>query len=145
MKQNNYIDSFHRLLSLYFSKAKQFIKFCIVGGIGTIVNLAILYAMVEFLKISYIFGATIAFVVAVINNYILNKLWTFKDKRTGKTFITKQWIKFLSISVISLGANLAALYLLVEFLNLWYIFAQIIAILASLGINFIGNKKWTFT
>ncbi|MDI6798855.1 MAG: glycosyltransferase family 2 protein [Candidatus Aenigmarchaeota archaeon] len=132
------------LSSLYFFKAKQFFKFCIVGGLGTIVNLAILYSLVEFAGLWYIIAAALAFVIAATHNYILNKIWTFEDKRAGKKFIAKQWSKFFVISVFSLGINLFVLWSLVEFAGLWYIFAQIIAIFVALFNNFLGNKYWTF-
>jgi dolichol-phosphate mannosyltransferase len=139
-----YSNYLHHLLLLYFFKAEQFLKFCVVGGLGTIVNLVILYCFVEFFKFWYISSATIAFVIAATHNYILNKIWTFKDKRVGKKFIAKQWTKFFVVSTLSLGINLTVLYALVEFFGLWYIFAQIVAIFAALLSNFFGNKYWTF-
>lgn len=144
LKSIEYLNYLHHLFSLYFFKAEQFLKFCVVGGLGTIVNLAILYGLVEFVKLWYVFGAAIAFVIAATHNYILNKIWTFKDRRTGKTFIAKQWTQFFVISIFSLGINLAVLYGLVEFFGLWYIFAQLIAIFVALFSNFLGNKYWTF-
>jgi len=144
LKLVEYINYLHHLFFLYFLKAKQFLKFCIVGGLGTIVNLAVLYSLVEFVKLWYIFAAVIAFVIAATHNYVLNKIWTFEDRRTGKVFVVKQWIKFFTISVFSLCINLLVLWFLVEFVNLWYIFAQIIAIFVALFSNFLGNKYWTF-
>jgi dolichol-phosphate mannosyltransferase len=144
LKAKEYLNYLHYLLLLYFFKAEQFLKFCVVGSLGTIVNLAILYSLVEFAKLWYIFSAAIAFVIAATHNYILNKIWTFKDRRTGKAFIAKQWMQFFVVSTFSLGINLAVLYSFVEFFRLWYIFAQVIAIFVALLSNFLGNKYWTF-
>lgn len=139
-----YLNYIHHLLSLYFFKAKQFLKFCIVGALGTIINLLVLYGLVEFAKLWYIFGAILAFAIAATNNYALNKIWTFKDGRTGKSFIARQWTQFFIISCFGLGINLTILYVLVNFFGVWYIFAQIIAIFVAMFSNFLGNKYWTF-
>jgi dolichol-phosphate mannosyltransferase len=135
----NYLRHLYRL-SIYNKALPQFIKFCVVGLIGTGVNLAILYFLVEFVNLWYIISATISFVIALTNNYILNRLWTFSSKEK----IMKQYVKFFVVSVLSLGINLSILYLLVEFAHIWYIFAQVIAIIVALWTNFLGSKLWVF-
>ncbi|MFX0069763.1 MAG: GtrA family protein [Candidatus Hermodarchaeota archaeon] len=132
------------LLKKFFSKSflKQLIQFAIVGAIGTLVNLSILYLLTEFLNVYYIVSEIIAFFVSVLNNYILNKVWTFKEKIQQVLF--KKYIKYTLICLLSLIVNLSVLYLLVENFNFWYVFAEIVAIFISFIINFIGNKFWTF-
>ena len=86
---------FH-LSSLVFTKNslfKQFFRFCIVGTIGTIINLAIFYSLVEWLQIWYILGAAIAFSVAVTSNYILDKIWTFHYNTTAQRY--RQFLFFM--------------------------------------------------
>jgi len=144
LKAVEYLNYLHHIISLYFLKIEQFLKFCVVGSLGTITNLLILYGLTEFANIWYIFSAVVAFVIAATQNFILNKIWTFKDRRNGKAFVAKQWTKFFTISILSLGINLIVLYTLVEFFGVWYIFAQILATLVALSVNFLGNKTWTF-
>ena len=119
----------------------QFIKFCIVGSIGGVIHLGLLYALTEFLHIWYIFSAAAAFTAAVTNNFILNKYWTFQDRAPE---VPKQFVTFFVISVISLVINLSVLYVLTEYVGLWYMTAQLIAILVALSNNYLGNKKLTF-
>jgi dolichol-phosphate mannosyltransferase len=138
----NYLFHVQGLYSYKCSTRYQFTKFCIVGGIGMLINLAILYALVEYAGLWYILAASIAFVIAVINNFVWNKFWTFNDVNIKG--VGKQFTKFFVISVISLGINLAVLYALVEYMFTWYMLAQIIAIVFATGSNFIGNKFWTF-
>jgi dolichol-phosphate mannosyltransferase len=121
---------------------REFIKFAFVGLIGTIVNLLVLYFLTEYGGIYYLFSAVLAFIVAATSNFILNKTWTFRE-RIGYRIVNK-YMKFFSISVIALLVNLFFLYVFTEFLGIYYIVSQIIAIGISLVINFIGNKKWTF-
>lgn len=139
----NYL--FH-LLRLYFYKgslAKQFFKFCLVGGLGVLVNLGVLYSLVQFLGLFYLYAAILAFVVAVSSNFILNRIWTFANVRKG-VGITGQYFRFFGISIMGLLINLTILYLLVQHGNLWYLFSQMVAILAATTNNFLGSKYWAF-
>ena len=124
------------------SSIKQIVKFAIVGAMGTIVNLLVLYSFTEVFKIYYIISEIIAFIVAGLHNYILDKIWTFKENIEDK--IVFKYFQFLTISTISLIVNLSILFILVEFFGIWYIFAEIIAIMGGFLINFSGNKLWTF-
>jgi dolichol-phosphate mannosyltransferase len=120
----------------------QFFRFAIVGVINTLINLAVLYILTDFLKIYYLISAVFAFLVAVTNSFILNKIWTFKENMRDKT--TTKYSKFFIISILALLINLAILYLLTSIFHIYYLISQIIAIGISLWINFFGNKLWTF-
>jgi len=117
-------------------------KFIIVGVIGTGVNLLTLYILTDIFKVFYIISATIAFILSVLNNYFLNKLWTFKEKLQDE--VVKKVLQYTVVSIISLFANLGILFFLVEFVSMWYIAAEIIAIICAFIINFIGSVLWTF-
>ena len=73
-------------------KYATFLRYAVVGALGTAVDMGTLALLTEFSGIdpqtSSLFPAfvTCAFVAAVINNYILNRLWTFKsqDKNVRK-------------------------------------------------------------
>ena len=138
------LDTIYNFILKLYSKdsTKQMIKFAIVGAIGTIVNLSILFISTEFFSIYYIISEIIAFFCALINNYILNKIWTFKEKVKYK--VIRKYFQYFSITLIALVVNLIILFILVEFFNMWYILAEIVAILGGFLINFSGSKFWTF-
>ncbi len=140
----NYLKHLFGLFCYKKPNLGQLIKFCMVGGVGTIINLVILFLLVEFLNVWYLFSAIFAFIIAVTNNFILNKFWTFESYSKKKSVLTKQYTQFFIISLFALGVNLIFLYIFVEYFNLWYIFSQFLAILIALSINFIGNKIWIF-
>jgi len=129
------------LLFLKQQDLKQFLKFCVVGTIGTAIDFGLLYLLVESAHIWYLLAATISFIVAVINNYIFNKFWTFEDR--DKDFL-RQFGQFLVVSIIGLGLNVLILYVLVEFAGMWYILAKVLATGVVLIWNFFANKYWTF-
>ena len=121
----------------------EFFKFAFVGLIGTLINVAILYFLTEYFGIYYMFSAIISFIVAMTNNFILNKIWTFKENIRLNT--GRKYIQFSIVSVIALLINLFFLYLFTEIFKIYYIISQILAIGFALIINFTGNKIWTFS
>jgi putative flippase GtrA len=127
---------------LQFRLTKEFLKFAIVGLINTVIHLIVLFILTEFFSIWYVLSSLIAFLVAVTNSFIMNTLWTFRKNIKHKT-VMKYW-KFFIVSVITALFNLFFLYIFTEFVGLWYMLSQFIAIVLTLMMNFIGNKFWTF-
>jgi putative flippase GtrA len=118
----------------------QLAKFCVVGASGYVVNLAVYAALLKGADFHYIPAATCSFVVAVTNNYLWNRLWTFRHNRGHFAF---QGLRFFVVAVIAYLGNLAILAALVAF-GLGEIVSQAIAIVLVTPANFIGNKLWSF-
>lgn len=123
------------------ARVKQFLLYCIGGGLAFIIDLGGLYIFTEYFKIWYLISATLSFVLAAIFNYLFQKFITFKS--TDKN-IAKQFIMFVIVAVIGLLINNTLLYLLVELADVWYIFAKTVAAALVLIWNFIANRKFTF-
>jgi putative flippase GtrA len=118
----------------------QLAKFCAVGASGYVVNLLVYVALLDGADLHYRLAATGSFLVAVTNNYLWNRLWTF---RRDRGHFGHQGLRFLVVSAIVYVGNLAILTLLVE-LGGGKIVAQAIAIVLVTPANFIGNKLWSF-
>jgi putative flippase GtrA len=119
---------------------EQLVKFCVVGGTGYAVNLAVFTLFVAVFDVHYLVAAVCSFLVAVTNNYTWNRLWTFRAQRGHVAY---QGMRFLVVSTLALGANLLVLHLLVT-LGLDEVVAQAIAIVLVTPVNFVGNKLWSF-
>jgi putative flippase GtrA len=122
------------------SNWEQLAKFCAVGASGYIVNLLVYVALLDGANLDYRVAATGSFLVAVTNNYLWNRLWTF---RRDRGHFAHQGLRFLVVSVIVYVGNLVILFVLVE-LGAGKIVAQAIAIILVTPANFIGNKLWSF-
>jgi putative flippase GtrA len=119
----------------------QLMKFSMVGATGYVVNLSVFTALVKLGGIHYIPAAILAFCVAVTNNFLLNRHWTFRARDGHAGF---QAARFLTVSVIALAFNLIVLEVLVSAAGFEKVGAQAIAILAATPLNFVGNKLWSF-
>ena len=117
----------------------QLAKFCIVGGIGYIVNLAV-FSVLLHEDVHYLIAATCSFIVAATGNYILNRAWTFRDRRHH---LGVQGFQFLVVSAVALGANLLVLHVLITS-GMTKKPAQALAILVATPLNFLGNRLWSF-
>ena len=82
-----------------------------------------------------------AFCVAVTNNFLLNRHWTFA---AGDGHAGFQAMRFFAVSLASLTINLIALEVLVAGTALGDLSAQAIAVAIAMPFNFLGNKLWTF-
>ncbi len=82
-----------------------------------------------------------AWLVAVLNNFVLNRHWTF-DAADGRAHA--QAIRFLLVSLVAEVVSLLLLTLFVEGAGLAKVAAQALAVGCSMPLNFIGNKLWSF-
>jgi putative flippase GtrA len=119
---------------------QQLGKFCVVGGVGYLINLAVYDALLHE-GVHYLVAATCSFLVAVTSNYTWNRLWTFRELR-GHFGV--QGMRFFAVSLAALGANLFVLHLLIADGGLAKLPAQAVAIVAVTPLNFVGNKLWSF-
>jgi len=118
-----------------------FIKYAVVGFLGTALDLGSLYLFVDVLHLHLLFSTALSFTLAVINNFTLNKYWTFQNKSSN---VRKQFIKFLIVSTIGLLMTEMCMAFFVYVLQLWYMASKLITSGLVLMWNFLANKYWTF-
>jgi dolichol-phosphate mannosyltransferase len=119
----------------------QLIRFAAVGASGYVVNLAVFAGCVHLLGIDYRVSAVIAFVVSVINNFWLNRHWTFDAKHEHPMF---QGARFFAVSLVAFGFTYVVLISLVDGAGMTKVVAQAIAIAAGTPLSFLGQKLWSF-
>jgi len=119
----------------------QLLKFGLVGGSGYLINLGVFALLAGNLGVHHVVAAVGAFAVAVTNNFLWNRHWTFGPGNGPAHF---QAARFFTVSVASLGLNIAVLELLLSAHVVGELSAQAIAVAAAMPFNFLGNRLWTF-
>jgi putative flippase GtrA len=119
----------------------QLFKFGVVGGTGYVVNLIVFALLTEGLGMYHLLAAVASFCVAVTNNFLWNRHWTFRATEGHAGF---QAIRFFAVSLLALGINLVFLYLLVDVASAPELPSQALAVALAMPFNFLGNKLWTF-
>jgi dolichol-phosphate mannosyltransferase len=122
----------------------QLIKFSAVGGSGYVVNLCVFAAANKAFGLHHVAAATLAFVVAVFNNFWWNRHWTFGKHGAREHHAGFQAFRFFAVSGVAFLVALGILQLLVTTTSIPTIVAQAISIVAATPLNFVGNKMWTF-
>ena len=154
--------------------ALQFARFALVGGSGVVVNLLALVVVkrlgphpevalfalrpTEFHVRWYHLYSTIAFLVANLWNFQLNRSWTFRSSR-HKSWWREYW-PFLAVGMLGQAIGLVLLTLLMHHgspialptdplddttgLRTRLYWAQLIVIVVVTPLSFVLNKVWTF-
>jgi len=115
-------------------------KFSAVGLSGYVINLVVYTALLKGAGFHYAAAATCSFLVAVTNNYIWNRVWTFHAERGH---VGWQGLRFLVVALVAYIANLALLTAFIA-MGLDKVLAQAIAVVLVVPLNFLGNKLWSF-
>jgi dolichol-phosphate mannosyltransferase len=116
-------------------------KFLLVGLSGYVINLAVFTFSLNVLSVHHIAAATIAFAVAVTNNFWWNRHWTFAARGGHAGF---QAARFLTVSVTAFLIQVAILEVLVTGADMRKVLAQAVSLVLATPVNFIGNKLWSF-
>ena len=79
---------------------RQFVKFGIVGASSTVINFIVLNVMLNLTHHRFA-SATAAFLVSVVNGYVWNKRWTFKEAQAKA--VHTQFAQFLLVNLVGSG------------------------------------------
>jgi putative flippase GtrA len=120
---------------------KQFIKFSLVGLLNTGIHYAMFLFLYRSCGINYLFASAVGYSCGLLNSFILNKNWTFKTINVRRDV---EFIKFILVNIVALAINIIALKFFVEAIKIIPEISQVLAIVSSFIVNFLGNKYWTF-
>jgi putative flippase GtrA len=110
----------------------RIIRFGVVGVANTAIDFA-LFALLYYVALWPLLAANaLAYGVAVINSYVLNKYWTFGDTSRGSTAVLRGLL-FVGLNLVGLLLASAAIWLLAQFLH------PLVAKAGSIAVTFIWN------
>ncbi len=120
---------------------ERFLKFCLVGGLGVVVDFGITYLAKEFLKLNKYVANSLGFICAATSNYILNRTWTFGSSDPD---IAMQYLQFFGFSLVGLAINNLVIYLLHGRVKWNFYVVKLIATGVVTFWNFSMNYIFTF-
>ena len=116
------------------------IKFGITGLSGMVVDFGTTWLIREKLKWNQYIANSCGFILAVINNYLINRYWTFHSQQNW----LPEFGRFVLFSVIGLALNNALLYFFHEKLKIRFYVAKAMAIACVFVWNFFSNWLYNF-
>ena len=121
----------------------RLLKFGVVGISGVGVNMGMLYFLTEYVHIPYLISSIIAIEISIISNFLLNDIWTWKD-RIKKKYIYRLIQYHVSVGITAVFVNWLLLLILTEVFGLYYLLSNLIGIAMGTFANYIINDVWTF-
>lgn len=119
----------------------RFVKFGAVGCTGIIVDFSVTWLCKEKLHWNKYISSSLGFCVAVVNNYLLNRVFTFQSINTN---ISVQFLKFLVISIIGLAISNLFLLLFQKYSLLNFYISKVAVIALVFFWNYFANSFYTF-
>ncbi|NMG73596.1 GtrA family protein [Aromatoleum diolicum] len=120
--------------------ARRFLRFAVVGAVGTAAHYALLLALVEGVGVDPVAGSVAGFLLGALVNYTLNRTLVFGSDRAHVEALPR----FLAIAGMGLCWNALLMYVLVDVLGVHYFIAQVFTTGLLLGWHYVGNALWTF-
>lgn len=120
-----------------------FVKFGIVGAVGVFVNYAVYWLLRSIIGANYLLCSVIATEIAILNNFVLNDIWTFKERRAGTSLI-KRLLNFHWSRLLGLFVTVGSLYLMVDFAGLNEYVSYIFAIGVGTLTNFFTSDVYVW-
>ena len=135
----------------------RYLRFATVGASGTVVNMAVLFALQEWAlawvsdpaqRLSIALACAIA--LATLNNFAWNSLWTWADRlasglqaRLGLNRSTLlRLLKYALASWLGILIQYALTMFLSQYMH--YLLANVLSIVVASVSNYVTNDWWTF-
>lgn len=126
---------------------KQFLSYFGVGGAAAIVEWVCFSLFVSVIGLPYLLATVLAFVFSTTANWILGRIFTFKESAYKEKRVKEVGLVFF-VSAIGLGFNMLLMYLFVDVIGMKSNLQQTIAKVLSTGIvfiwNFLSRKLWIY-
>lgn len=106
------------------AKYVKLLRYLISGSTAAAVDIIFLALFTSVFHIWYLFSAILAFLIAFVVSFVLQKFWTFSDRSTDR--LKSQMAAYFLITATNLGVNTLLMYLFVDYGHLHYILAQIV-------------------
>jgi putative flippase GtrA len=124
--------------------AVRWLKFNAVGGIGIVVQLAVLAVLKTGLKLDYLPATALAVEAAVIHNFLWHERFTWADRLSESSWA--RFAKFnLTTGLFSIVGNLLLMKALVGWAGVNYMVANGITIAACSLVNFVVSDRVVFS
>ena len=122
---------------------RQAMKYFIVGGLCTLLDIGLLFALTQFLDINYLVSSIISFTTGAVLNYFLCTHWIFKIRVVESRPL--EFLFYLIITAVGLGINTGIIWVLTSFIAFHYLGSKVVAIFFTYWWNFGARKYFLHT
>lgn len=132
------------LLGSRYDSTAKYVRFAVVGGFGAILNTIVLYMLTDIFGLYYLLSAAVAIETAIVTMFFLNNWFTFDNGKSGLGRIVDGIMRSNLVRAVGIGVQLGTLYALTEFVGIYYLVSNIVAIFIASIFNFFGEKRFNW-
>lgn len=121
---------------------KELIGYGAASACALVVDVAVLWALVNFLSWGYLAAATASFLVGAVVAYQLSTMIAFKQHRLASR--KAEFATFVAIGGAGLVLNASVIFIGVNLLGLHYLIAKCVAAGFTFTCNFVARRQILF-
>jgi dolichol-phosphate mannosyltransferase len=119
-------------------------SFCMVGGVGVVVNNGLLFLLVELGHMNVILAGVLATEAAIINNFVLNDAITFRGFHPNKRYVHRL-VTYNGLALGGLVLSVATLGFLHYVMGVHYLVANVLSIAPGTLWNYASTRRWAWS
>lgn len=123
---------------------QSLVKYAISGSTAGATDLVLLFLLTSYSPLNYLLSSIVAFLIAFIVSFNMQKYWTFDDKSKDLAQVGKQLWFYILITGFNLGINTLGMYLLAGLAGWHYLLAQIFIGLVIAVTGYTGYRLFVF-
>jgi putative flippase GtrA len=116
------------------------IRFAVVGATNTFVDVALFTALVSAMSMRPVIANAISYSAGMLNSYILNRSWTFRDSREASH--RYQWLRFAAINLLILGISSLIIWQAAPLIGPFK--AKLASVVITFGFGYLLNRVFVF-
>jgi putative flippase GtrA len=122
------------------ARARRFLRYCVVGGLGTVVHFGTTMVLVERFRVDAVIATIVGFLCALAVSFALNRTWVFGSS----VAVAPGFARYTVVSVLGFVLNVAIMATVTRVLALDYRIGLLLVVLIIPVTNFTLNARWTF-
>lgn len=119
-------------------------RYAFVGVLNTALDLALFNLLHYVLGLSVLGANTLSYSIAIAQSFVLNRHWTFADRRDTGHRLGRQFALFVALNLAALGLSNLSLWLLVGWLRLPAYAAKLVAIGVTFVWGYLTSRRYVF-
>ena len=111
----------------------RFVRFCITGGLNTLVDFIVFFLLTGSLKWPVIPSQVISYSAGILNSYCINRRWTFQTRN-----------RFIGVNLCVLGVSVLSMWVLTTQMGFGTILSKLCTTALTMVLGFVLNRLLVF-
>ena len=124
-------------------KDPELIRYVVIGACTTAVNYVV-YLLARAVDLHYMAATVLSSVIAILFAYVANKLYVFRSHTDSLKAFAIEFFNFILMRVVSLGADVLLMKLMVDGMHLNDRIAKIFVQVVVVVLNYVFSKLYIF-